>query len=202
MAVKLNGGHAMELATGAAEEGYDLIIAYGGDGTVNQVVNGVMAANGKRQPVIVGALPGGTANQWVTETSEPNDPIKAALSLIDSDVGTVDLGRIQVQELGFPNANQRDRKAQKRKAKQSARVENYFLLTACLGIDAEVISHTSKTIKQHVGRLAFDLAAVEVLREKHAFPIEIASIEADGQDATVLWKGTGRCGGHCGRQEE
>src|SRR5947199_2792191 len=85
MAVKLYGGHTMELATRAAEEGYDLVIAYGGDGTINQVVNGVMAANGKRQPV-VGVLPGGTANQWVTETDEPIDPIKAALSLIDSDV--------------------------------------------------------------------------------------------------------------------
>ncbi|TMF46188.1 MAG: hypothetical protein E6I32_11960, partial [Chloroflexi bacterium] len=101
MAVKLYGGHTMELATRTAEEGYDLVIAYGGDGTVNQVVNGVMAANGKRQPGIVGVLPGGTANQWVTETSEPIDPVKAALSLIDSDVGMVDLGRIQVQELKF-----------------------------------------------------------------------------------------------------
>src|SRR5437588_2301878 len=194
MAVKLYGGHTMELATRAAEEGYDLVIAYGGDGTVNQVVNGVMAANGKRQPGIVGVLPGGTANQWVTETSEPIDPVKAALSLIDSDVGMVDLGRIQVQELKFPNTNQegqrqqkKDRKAQKRKVKQPSRVENYFLLTAGLGIDAAVISHTSKTMKQRVGRLAFDLAAAEVLPEKHAFPIEIASIEADG--ATVLWSG-------------
>src|SRR2546421_4468177 len=100
MAVKLYGGHTMELASRAAEEGYDLVIAYGGDGTINQVVNGVMAANGKRQPV-VGVLPGGTANQWVTETDEPIDHIKAALSLIDSDVGMVDLGRIQVQELKF-----------------------------------------------------------------------------------------------------
>ncbi len=197
MAVKLYSGHAMELASEAAEEGYDLVIAYGGDGTINQVVNGVMAANGKkRQPVIVGVLPGGTANQWVTETSEPIDPVKAALSLIDSDVDEVDLGRIQVQGLKFPNAKQegqqqqkKGRKTQKSRAKQPAGVENYFLLTAGLGIDAAVISHTSKTLKQRVGRLAFDLAAAEVLPEKHAFPLEIASIEANGKGATVLWSG-------------
>jgi YegS/Rv2252/BmrU family lipid kinase len=197
LAVKLHAGHAMELAAQAAEEGFDLVIAYGGDGTINQVVNGVMASNGKGQPGIVGVLPGGTANQWVTETSEPIDPIKAALSLIDSDVGAVDLGRIQVQELKFPNANQEGpkqqqkgrKKVQKSKAKPPARVETYFLLTAGLGIDAEVISHTSKTMKQRVGRLAFDLAAAEVLPEKHAFPLEIAAIEANGRDATVLWSG-------------
>src|SRR5205814_2095038 len=51
-------------------------------------------------------------------------------------------------------------------AKQLLGVENYFLLTANLGIKA-----------------------AEVLSEKHTFPIEIASIEADGQDATVLWSG-------------
>src|SRR5207248_1251148 len=47
IAVKLHGGHAMELATEAVEDGYDLVIAYGGDGTINQVVNGIMAANSK-----------------------------------------------------------------------------------------------------------------------------------------------------------
>src|SRR5437763_11417275 len=103
MAVKLHGGHAMELATKAAEDGYELIIAYGGDETISQVVNGLMAANGKRQAGIVGDLPGGNAHQWVTETSESLDPVKAALSLIGSEVGTVDLGHIQVQELKFPN---------------------------------------------------------------------------------------------------
>lgn len=195
LAVKLHGGHTMELATEAAEEGYDLVIAYGGDGTINQVVNGVMFADGMQQPV-VGVLPGGTANQWVSETGEHIDPVKAALSLIDSDVGAVDLGHIQVQALKLPNTNQegqkqrkKGRKAQKSKAKPPSGVEPYFLLTAGLGIDAAVISHTSKALKQRVGRLAFDLAAAEVLPEQHAFPIEIASIEADGQHAALLWSG-------------
>jgi diacylglycerol kinase family enzyme len=131
-------------------------------------------------------LPGGTANQWVSETGERIDPVKAALSLIDSDVGAVDLGHIQVQALNSPNTNQEGRKAQKSKAKPP---ETYFLLTAGLGIDAAVISHTSKTLKQRVGRLAFDLAAAEVLPEQHAFPIEIASIEANGQNGALLWSG-------------
>ncbi len=59
IAIKEYGGHSMELATKAAEEDYDLVIGYGGDGTLNNVVNGVM--NVKGQHSIVGVIPGGTA---------------------------------------------------------------------------------------------------------------------------------------------
>src|SRR6266700_7458190 len=64
LCLKEYGGHTMELATEAARQGYDLVIAYGGDGTLNQVVNGVM--NGKGQS-IVGAIPAGTAKEWAGE---------------------------------------------------------------------------------------------------------------------------------------
>jgi YegS/Rv2252/BmrU family lipid kinase len=195
IAVKQYGGHVIELATRAAEQGYDLIIAYGGDGTINHVVNGVMGAKGKGQRKIIGVIPGGTANQWAAETSVPVDPVKAALALIDSNVRKVDLGRIQVQEIKFPNLTQesqqqqqKGQKAWKSKAKQPPGRENYFLLTAGLGIDAAVISHTSKELKQQVGRFAFDLAAAESLPGQHPFPIEITGVE-DGQDQPVSWSG-------------
>ena len=195
IAVKQYGGHTIELATRAAEQGYDLIIAYGGDGTINHVVNGVMGARGKGRRKAVGVIPGGTANQWAAETSVPVDPVKAALALVDSNVRTVDLGRIQVQEITFPNVTQesqqqaqKGQKARKSKAKQASSRENYFLLTAGLGIDAAVISHTSKGLKQRVGLLAFHLAAAESLPEQHPFPIEVTIIE-DGQGQPVSWSG-------------
>jgi diacylglycerol kinase family enzyme len=59
-ALKEFGGQTMELARHGAESDYDLVIGYGGDGTLNQVVNGVMAA--KRRKCIAGHIPGGTAN--------------------------------------------------------------------------------------------------------------------------------------------
>ena len=83
-ALKEFGGHTMELAKDAAEAGYDLVMGYGGDGTLNQVVNGVMAAKGSRS--IVGVLPGGTANVWAHEIGMPEDPVKASLTLINSQV--------------------------------------------------------------------------------------------------------------------
>ncbi|MGZ3642567.1 MAG: diacylglycerol/lipid kinase family protein, partial [Ktedonobacteraceae bacterium] len=195
IAVKHYVGHAIELATRAAEQDYDLIIAYGGDGTINHVVNGVIAAKGKGRLKAIGVIPGGTANQWASETSVPVDPIKATLALIGSNIHTVDLGRLQVQEIllsnqtqGNQQKQQNGQKVRKSKTKTPSSRENYFLLTAGLGIDASVINHTSKALKQRVGRLAFDIAVAESLPEQHAFPIEVTIVE-DGQDQPRVWSG-------------
>jgi len=195
IALKHYVGHVIELATRAAEQDYDLVIAYGGDGTINHVVNGVMAAKGKARRKVIGVIPGGTANQWASETSVPIDPVKATLALIESNVHTVDLGRLQVQQILFPNQTQENQqqqqngqKVKKSKAKKPSNSENYFLLTAGLGIDALVIDHTSKGLKQRVGPLAFDLAVAESLPEQHAFPIEVTIVE-DGQDEPIVWSG-------------
>jgi diacylglycerol kinase family enzyme len=144
---------------------------------------------------IIGVIPGGTANQWASETSVPVDPVKATLALLESNVHTVDLGRVQVQEIFFPDQTQENllqqqngQKIQKSKAKKSSSRENYFLLTAGLGIDACVIEHTSKAMKQRVGPLAFDIAVAKSLLEQHSFPIEVTIVE-DGQDQTIAWSG-------------
>ena len=54
--LKEYGGHAMELATEAARKGYDIVIGYGGDGTLNQVVNGMMNGKKKRRASSVCSL--------------------------------------------------------------------------------------------------------------------------------------------------
>ncbi|MBK7217076.1 MAG: acylglycerol kinase family protein [Candidatus Promineofilum sp.] len=54
-------GHATELAAAAAGEGYDLVAAAGGDGTVNEVVNGLVGA-GERASLPMGIIPIGSGN--------------------------------------------------------------------------------------------------------------------------------------------
>src|SRR5436305_5823583 len=103
IAIKEYGGHTMELATKAAEVGYDLVIAYGGDGTLNNVVNGVM--NAKGQHSIVGVIPGGTANVWASEVGIPVDPVKASLTLVNSEARKVDIGHVEVESLTFPDTS-------------------------------------------------------------------------------------------------
>src|SRR5436305_7100456 len=68
-------GHGIEMVENAPEQGYHWIIALGGDGTLNEVVNGAMKA---RQPCTVAVLPGGTANDWAHEMGLPEHPIDAA----------------------------------------------------------------------------------------------------------------------------
>ena len=189
------GGHAGELATKAAKRDYDLIIGHGGDGTTNELVNAVMQS--KKQTSVVGVLAGGTANQWPHEISMPLDPIKAALALINSDVRKVDVGRITVQSIVFPGASQEQQVAQEeeeekaKKAKKKDKLEYYFLLTAGLGIDASVISHTSKSLKERIGSLAFDVAAAKELPAQHPFHVEICEVDAEHEEAQAktLWTG-------------
>jgi diacylglycerol kinase family enzyme len=69
--------HATHLAKGAAHEGMDLVIALGGDGTVNEVVNGLAET-----PVPLGILPGGGTNVLARSLGIPEDTIEATGHLI------------------------------------------------------------------------------------------------------------------------
>ncbi len=80
-------GHAIELARAAAEQGYDLVVAAGGDGTVNEVVNGLAGS-----ATVMGAIPVGTGNVWVRELKLPLAPLAAAESMLSGHVHTLDLG--------------------------------------------------------------------------------------------------------------
>ncbi len=80
-------GHAIVLAREAAEQGYDVVVAAGGDGTVNEVVNGIAHTR-----TALGVLPVGTGNVWVRELKLPLRPDAAAASLDVSTIVDLDLG--------------------------------------------------------------------------------------------------------------
>ncbi|MGH7513733.1 MAG: diacylglycerol/lipid kinase family protein [Gemmatimonadales bacterium] len=181
-ALKEFAGHTMELAKEAAEASYDLVIGYGGDGTLNQVVNGVMAA--KRRRSIVGLIPGGTANVWAHEIGLPDHPVKASLLLINSEGRKVDLGHVGVDSLHLPSMKNEP----PGKPSPPSGGRHHFLLMAGLGIDAAVMRRVSAPLKERIGQAAVALAAAKELPFQHAFPIEIASSVAGGERA-VLWKG-------------
>ncbi len=190
------GGHPIELATNAAKQDYNRVIAFGGDGTLNQVVNGLM--NAKKHKSIVGTLPGGTVNQWAAEVGISQDPVKAALTLVSSDVRKVDVAHVDVTSLTILPREQKDQqqsvvdtrdiKVDTEKRKISSRDRHHFLMMAGLGIDAAIMDKVNKNLKHQIGVAAVGITATEKLPEQRPFPVELKVMQ-NGRAAGQVWKG-------------
>ncbi|MGK2880945.1 MAG: diacylglycerol/lipid kinase family protein [Mycobacterium sp.] len=80
-------GHAIEIAEQARADGVEVIIVHGGDGTVNEVVNGIVGPTGRGAPEgpapAVAVVPGGSANVFARSLGIPHDPVEATNLLID-----------------------------------------------------------------------------------------------------------------------
>ena len=127
-------GHAIEIAQRAGVEGRQLVIACGGDGTLNEVVNGLAAQqNGHRVPLAL--LPGGTANVLAKELGLPWDIPSAAKKLVQGEVKDIALG------LATP-LEQPERK-------------RYFLSVAGAGPDGMIVYSIDLDLKASVGILAY-----------------------------------------------
>lgn len=84
-------GDATHWARRAAEEKLDALIAVGGDGTVNEVANGLVDSS-----TALGVLPSGTANVWAKEMGLPlGDWVTAAQRLAEADVRSIDVGEVR-----------------------------------------------------------------------------------------------------------
>ena len=77
-------GHAVEIGRQTAAEGVDVLIVHGGDGTVNEVVNGILEVGGPGVAApAVGVVPGGSANVFARALGISPDPIEATNQLVD-----------------------------------------------------------------------------------------------------------------------
>jgi diacylglycerol kinase family enzyme len=128
-------GHAGELAAASAAEGYDLVVPFGGDGTVNEVVNGLMripADAGAVRPAIA-PVPGGGANVFARTLGLPADAGGAVRRILDA----VESRERRHIGLGLAVEQAGDR---------------YFTFSAGLGIDAEVMADIQR--KKDAGQRA------------------------------------------------
>jgi YegS/Rv2252/BmrU family lipid kinase len=93
LALTQEPGHARLLARQAAGEGYDLVVAAGGDGTVHEVVNGLV--RGDRADVALGVLPIGSGNDFAFGLGIPLNLEAAVARLFTGQLQNVDLGRVE-----------------------------------------------------------------------------------------------------------
>lgn len=87
-------GHAIQLARQAAEEGRELVVAAGGDGTANEVINGLMDAGGESRKPALGVLPVGRGNDFAFGMGVPHSLEQAAQVLVRGQRKTIDVGRV------------------------------------------------------------------------------------------------------------
>ncbi|MGK5170606.1 diacylglycerol/lipid kinase family protein [Geodermatophilus sp. CPCC 205761] len=76
-------GHGRDLARQARTEGVDVVVALGGDGTVNEVVNGLLADGPGPDVPVLAVVPGGSTNVFSRAVGRSRDPLTAATEIVD-----------------------------------------------------------------------------------------------------------------------
>jgi diacylglycerol kinase family enzyme len=109
-------GHAIELATQAVETGADLVVALGGDGTVNEVVNGILSQGVRPGLPDLAVVPGGSTNVFARALGMPASAVEATGQILEA------LREGRSRRIGLGKANDR-----------------WFTFCAGLGIDAAVV---------------------------------------------------------------
>jgi diacylglycerol kinase (ATP) len=91
--------HAARLAEQATKDGFDIVVAAGGDGTVHEVVNGLMAAAdeiGSDVAGTLGTIPVGSGSDFASNVGMPTDLPGACHRLVHGELRIVDIGRVAV----------------------------------------------------------------------------------------------------------
>jgi len=159
-----SAGHGTALARAAAAEGYDAVLALGGDGTVREVAAGLMAegSDGSPRPgdadgaPLLGILPAGTTNVLAHALGLPADP-RAGASLA---------ARLLAED------------APPRRLDVGLAAGKPFLMMASAGFDAFVLERLDPRWKARLGRAGIALSAARELVRYHYPELEI---EADGE---------------------
>jgi YegS/Rv2252/BmrU family lipid kinase len=86
--------HASQLAKQAGEQGYDMVIAMGGDGTVHEVINGLMQVPAATRPML-GIVPLGSGNDFAHAIGMPANPTQALKRALEGEPQPIDLGVVR-----------------------------------------------------------------------------------------------------------
>src|SRR4051794_36863726 len=146
-------GHAMEMCREAAHEGYDVVVAFGGDGTVNEAANGLAGS-----PTPLTCLPGGSTNVYCKLLGVPGEIVDATEHMLrmadDWRPRKVDLAKVN---------------------------DRHFLFSAGFGLDATVVERVDSNprLKARLGPYYYTYAAVTSFTRRYLVrpPRIVAEIE-------------------------
>jgi len=157
--------HATDLARQARRNKIDIVLTLGGDGTVNEAVNGLLAEGVGPDTPALGTIPGGSANVFARSLGLSEDPVDATAELIEA----ISQARQRTIGLGIAQYNG---------------LHRYFMCNAGLGIDAEIIEEmdrqrakgASATPARYVGT-ALNQYFIKTERHEPALTIERPGVE-------------------------
>ena len=147
--------HATQICREAAREGYDIVVAFGGDGTVNEAANGLV---GSATPL--SCLPGGSTNVWCRTVGIPNDVVDATEHLLrmadDFHPRRVDLGRVD---------------------------DRVFVFSSGVGLDASVVERVDAHPyrKARLGPWYYTYAAVATFNRRYLVRPPQVRLQANGR---------------------
>jgi YegS/Rv2252/BmrU family lipid kinase len=159
-------GDATRQARQAAEGGADIVVAYGGDGTVMEVANGLVGTE-----VALGVVPGGTGNVLSIELDIPQASDEAAQLLVSPDA--------QIREVDIGQSGER-----------------VFLLRAYVGFDAQRIQLTTREMRDRYGKMAYLIAALKAIPESKAirFSLTLDDEDVECEGFTCIVQNAGNMG--------
>lgn len=150
-------GDGIRLAQEAVQAGADVVVSYGGDGTVTEVVNGLTDSD-----IPLGILHGGTGNAMAYKLGIPADLTEAAELIVgEHQLKSVDLGKVFC-------GNNPD-------------VTGHFILRSSIGLQNVLLDKATQELKGQFGNLAYVMAGLQSLAESKPMTYKIT---VDGEEVT------------------
>jgi YegS/Rv2252/BmrU family lipid kinase len=169
-------GHAIELARAAAAKGYEMVVSVGGDGTINEIVNGLYAA-GNISGAMLGIVSTGTGSDYIRTVGLSRRYDDACRRFLQPKKLTVDLGIVEY-------------------ASNGRRAERVFVNFAGMGFDAEIVRRTTQQFKALGSMPAYLLGTLTtlVLSRKWDVSLKVDGEVVERRVCTVIMN-NGRYGG-------
>ncbi len=147
-------GHAVEFARNAESAGFESVVCFGGDGTLNETISGLMQAESK---LPLGYIPAGSTNDFASSMKLSGTPKIAAKTIANGNVNLIDVGRFNS--------------------------ERYFTYVACFGAFTASSYSVSQDIKNVLGHFAYVLGGIKEIAaiKSYNLTIEMDNITVSGE---------------------
>lgn len=158
-------GHAIDLTRKYIRSGFRKFIVVGGDGTLNEVVNGIFTQNyADPSGIVLGMIPVGTGNDWCRMFGIPGDYVKAIEMITRNDTFSQDVGKLEYS------------------SSDGLKKIRYFVNIAGMGFDALVLEKTNKDKEKGKGGPLLYL--INIFTSLFAFKTTRTKIRIDGKTIT------------------